>query len=94
MLMFNNKLKPLTTYLMLLLLMVANLLFVGNPYWFSLLRLGLELTKYFNILIKYLSEINYYLLNWQRESRRGAHNLPSREEKYWRLLLNSEIKVI
>ena len=49
--MFNNKLKTLTTYLMLLLLMVANLLFVGNPYWFSLLRLGLELTKYFNILI-------------------------------------------
>ena len=35
---------------------------------------------------KYLSEINYYLQDWQRESRRGAHNLPSREEKYWRLL--------
>ena len=74
-----------STYMLLLLLVMSNLLFVGNPYWFSLLRLGLKQSKIFQSS-KYLSEINYNLQDWQRESRRGAHNLPSREEKYWRLL--------
>ena len=31
-----------STYMLLLLLVMSNLLFVGNPYWFSLLRLGLQ----------------------------------------------------
>ena len=30
----------------------------------------------------------FYSPNWQRESRKGAHNLPSREEKFWRLIGN------
>ena len=32
-----------STYMLLLLLVMSNLLFVGNPYWFSLLRLGLQM---------------------------------------------------
>ena len=37
-----------STYMLLLLLVMSNLLFVGNPYWFSLLRLQRANVKLMN----------------------------------------------
>ena len=88
--MTDMTLHAMSYLMLLLLLMMANLLFVGNPDWIRLLSLE---WKHVNAQPSTMGSfmngsplsIICILPNWQqRESRRGAHNLPSRGEKSWR----------